>query len=263
VIFENESYETVVGNAAMPYLNSLIPQGGLATNYFANVHYSLPNYFMLTAGDLLTTSNSSGMVTADNVARRVVAAGLTWKAYLESLPAVGYTGGNSGNYVQHHNPFAYFSDVLNDPNQAKNMVPLTQLSADISGGQLPNYFFIVPDNTHNSHDCPAGTTTCTMAERLTTADQWLKLNIEPLLASASFQANGLLIITFDESVLSDLSNGGGHIVTVLIGTGIKQNFRSTTFYQHQSTLRLTLEKLGIAVLPGASATAPAMSEFSQ
>jgi len=263
VIFENESYDTVVGNPAMPHLNSLIAQGGLATNYFANAHPSLPNYFMLTVGDLVTTTNDSGKVTADNVVRRVVSAGKTWKSYLEGLPSAGYTGGDSGTYVKHHNPFAYLSDVVDDLNQAKNMVPLTDLANDITAAQLPNYFFIVPDNTHNSHDCPAGMTTCTTADKLAVADQWLKANIAPLLASPAFQANGLLVITFDESVFSDPANGGGHVATVLVGSSVKSGFRSTTFYHHQSVLRLTLQSLGITTYPGAAASAPDVKEFFQ
>jgi hypothetical protein len=39
-------------------------------------------------------------------------------------------------------------------------------------------------------------------------------------------------------------------------------YQSTTLYQHESTLRLMLEGLGItAGLPGAAATAPTMWEF--
>ena len=264
VIFENESYDMIVGNSAMPYLNSLIAQGGLATNYFANTHTSLPDYFMLTTGNLVTTTNGfSGTVTDDNVVRRLVAATKTWKSYLEALPSVGYTGGDTGTYVKHHNPFAYISDVINDPQQITNMVPLPQLATDLAAAQLPNYFFIVPDDTHNSHDCPPGMTTCTTADKLAVADQWLKANITALLASPEFQANGVLVITFDESILSDTANGGGHIATVIVGSGIKPGFRSTTFYQHQSTLRLTLQLLGITSYPGAAASAPDMKEFFQ
>lgn len=263
VIFENESYDTIVGNPAMPYLNSLIAQGGLATNYFANAHPSLPNYFMLTVGDLVTTTNDSGKVTADNVVRRVVSAGKTWKSYLEGLPSAGYTGGDSGTYVKRHNPFAYLSDIVDDPNQAKNMVSLSDLANDITAVQLPNYFFIVPDNTHNSHDCPAGMTTCTTADKLAVADQWLKANIAPLLASPAFQANGLLVITFDESFFSDIASGGGHVAAALVGTGVKSGFRSATFYQHQSVLRLTLQSLGVTTYPGVAMSAPDMKEFFQ
>src|SRR5579863_3427499 len=51
VVEENENYDDVVGNTQdMPYLNSLIREYGLATNYFANTHPSVNDYFILTAG---------------------------------------------------------------------------------------------------------------------------------------------------------------------------------------------------------------------
>lgn len=114
VVEENHSYSEVIGNPAMPYLNRLLSQGGLATQYFANAHPSIPNYFMLTTGQPITgDDNFSGTVTEDNVVRELVAAGKTWKSYAESLPAPGYTGPDAPPYLKHHNPFAYFSDVLN------------------------------------------------------------------------------------------------------------------------------------------------------
>jgi acid phosphatase len=57
VALENQSYEDVVGSPAMPYLNSLISQGALATKYFANIHGSLSNYFMATTGELVTNDD--------------------------------------------------------------------------------------------------------------------------------------------------------------------------------------------------------------
>lgn len=48
LVEENHSYSEVLGNSAMPYLNSLVSQYGLATQYFANTHPSIGNYFMLT-----------------------------------------------------------------------------------------------------------------------------------------------------------------------------------------------------------------------
>jgi hypothetical protein len=38
-------------------------------------------------------------------------------------------------------------------------------------------------------------------------------------------------------------------------------YQSTTLYQHESTLRLMLEGLGVKTLPGAAATASKMWEF--
>ena len=58
VLEENQSYPAVIGSASMPYLNSLASQNALATQYYANVHPSIGNYFMLTAGQLVTSNDS-------------------------------------------------------------------------------------------------------------------------------------------------------------------------------------------------------------
>jgi phosphatidylinositol-3-phosphatase len=79
----------------MPYLNGLAQQYGLATSYCANTHPSIGNYFELTTGQIITNYVAySGTVNADNVVRHLLSAGKTWKAYAESLPNVGYTGGD-------------------------------------------------------------------------------------------------------------------------------------------------------------------------
>jgi hypothetical protein len=44
VVEENANFSDVVANPAMPYLNGLANQNGLAANYFANAHPSIPNY---------------------------------------------------------------------------------------------------------------------------------------------------------------------------------------------------------------------------
>src|SRR6185503_18517008 len=96
---------------------------------------------------------------------------------------------------------------------------------------------------------------------LAAADNWLKTNIDPLISSAAFRQNGLLILTWDESVDEDTVNGGGHVATVVISSKAIQGFESSTLLQHQSVLRLTAEGLGLTTYPGAAATANNMSEF--
>jgi len=71
----------------------------------------------------------------------------------------------------------------------------------------------------------------------------------------------VLIYTWDESVITDLTNGGGHVATILIGPKVRAGFKSTTMYQHQSTVKLTMQLLGVTVFPGAAASAPDMTEF--
>ena len=262
VAAENQSFESVIGSASMPYLNALADRYGLAVNFYANNHPSIGNYFWLTTGQNITNdSNFSGTVDVDNIVRQINSAGKTWRAYAESIPSTGYLGGDSYPYVKRHNPFAYFTDVINSPSQANNIVPFSQFASHLANNQLPNYAFIIPNQQNNAHDCPAAIPSCTNADKLAATDNWLKTNIDPLLASPAFRQNGLLVITFDESVNSDTVNGGGHIATVVISPKANQNYESTTLLQHPSTLRLTAEGLGLAAYPGAAATANNMSEF--
>ena len=73
----------------------------------------------------------------------------------------------------------------------------------------------------------------------------------------------LLIVVFDEAEDSDTTHGGGHVPAVLVSPLAKAGYQSTTLYQHESTLRLMMEGLGVTDLPGAAASAPDMSEFFQ
>ena len=247
---ENTNYTSVIGSSAMPYLNHLAQQYGLATQYYANTHPSIGNYFMLATGQIITNDDSySTVVTVDNVVRELVAAGKTWKSYAEDLPSVGYTGPSTGNYARKHNVFALLSDVASDATQRNNLVPFTQFAADLRNGTLPTFANIVPNLCNDAHDCS-----------LATADGWLQTNIDPLLQSATFRQDGLLIIVFDESSGDD-TNGGGRVVWIAVGPKVKPGYQSVTPYQHQSTLRLILEGLGVTGLPGAAARAPNMDEF--
>jgi hypothetical protein len=152
--------------------------------------------------------------------------------------------------------------VLGSSAETANLVPFTQISSDLSAGTLPNFGFIAPNAEHDAHDCPTGGSVCLDSDKLTAADNWLKSNIDPLLKSPAL-ANSVFIIVFDESLDVDLVNGGGKVAWVMTGTHVKAGFKSTTFYQHQSTLRLVLDLLRVADHPGNSATAMTMGEFFQ
>jgi phosphatidylinositol-3-phosphatase len=251
VIEENHSYSEVIASSAMPYLNSLASQYGLATQYFANAHPSMPNYLMLTTGQMESfDDNFAGTISDDNIVRELVKAGKSWKAYEESIPSPGYLGGDAALYVRRHDPFSYFSDVQKDPTQAANIVPFSQFASDLANNTLPQFSFISPDVNNDAHN---GT--------LAAADSWLQSNIAPLLASSTFQNSGLLIITFDEGDKTDLDHGGGHVATVIISSKPKMNFQSQTEYQHQSLLRLVLAASGVDTFPGMAGSAPGMTEF--
>ena len=250
VVEENTNYSAVIGNPAMRYLDSLAQQYALATQYYADTHPSIGNYFMMTVGDTVTNNDSyTGTVSADNVVRRLVVAGKTWKSYAEDLPSVGYhmpgTTGR-GKYASRHNPLSYLIDAVQD---SMRLVPFSQFAVDLTGDTLPNYSFIVPNLCHDAHDCA-----------LDSADTWLSRNIGPLLRHPTFQRDGLLIIVFDESG-NDNTAGGGRIVWTAVGSKAQRHYQSTAFYQHASTLRLSLAALGITQFPNLAANAPQMGEF--
>src|SRR5436190_2694848 len=139
VVEENHSYSSVIGSSSMPYLNSLANKYTLATNYYANTHPSIGNYFMLTTGHTITNSDGyTGKITSDNLVKRVLTAGKTWKSYAENLPSTGYTGGDSGLYCKHRNPFAYLSDVVDSSNQRLNLVSLNQFKNDSANNYIPD-----------------------------------------------------------------------------------------------------------------------------
>jgi acid phosphatase len=251
LVEENHSYSEVIGNSAMPNFNRLAAKYGLAKQYFAAAHPSIPNYLMLTTGLTETFNDSfSGTISDDNVVRELVKAGKTWKCYAESIPAPAYVGADSGVYVRRHNPFSYLSDVQNSVAQAANIVPFTQFATDLANNTLPQYAFIAPNLDDDAHN-----------GSLAQADAWLQSNvIVPLTASPAFQST-LLIITFDEGNQADLDHGGGHVATVIVSPKAKKGFQSTNTYQHPSTLRLILAGSGVNSFPGLSAVAPDMTEF--
>jgi hypothetical protein len=264
---ENRSYERIVGSASMPYLNSLLARGAVATQFYSNEHGSLENYMWVTAGQFLTHNNSTTAVfNVDNIERHLLTNGMTFKSYAQSLPYAGFTGLFSGAYMKRHAPLPYFTDMANS-SLIKEHLSSTELAKDIANNTLPNFAFITPDGNNDMHNCGANLGACFWI-----ADQFLKNTIGPLLASPPFQpgGDGLLIIWADEADLGSdnrcsatvLTGCGGHILVAMIGPQVKAGYKSTTTYHHQSVLRTMLEALGTtANFPAAANTAPDMREF--
>ncbi len=257
VMEENRSYSSVVGQTSVwPNLNNLISNGALATHYYANTHPSIGNYFMLTTGQILTNNDSSTTVwNVDNIARRMLSAGVSFRIYAEGITQ-GYVGGNTGAYLIRHNPFAMLSDIADDTTVAKAHIwPFTQFATDLANGTLPEYSYIVPDVNDDGHN---GTSQ--------QADTWLQSKVvTPLSTNSTFEpgGDGVLIVDFDEAATSDTTHGGGHVACVLWGPVVTAGYRqsSSTVYQHQSVLRTEMELLGLSNPPGAAASAPLMNEF--
>jgi phosphatidylinositol-3-phosphatase len=261
VVLENKNYNSVVGKPTMPYFNTLLPQGALATQYYADFHPSIGDYFMLTTGDDVTNDQDfKGPTDVDNIARQVTKDGKTWKAYAESIPSVGYLGFGQVPYARRHVPFTYMTDIVDNPTQAANIVPYTQLATDLSSNSLPDYSFIVPNLYSQGHDCAVAG--CTYEDLLKQSDDWLQQNMPTILNDPTFKTSGVLVILWDEAS-DDTTNGGGKVPVLFLGPKVKPGFQSTTTYKHEDLLRMTCDRLELTSCPGNTSGSSTMSEFFQ
>lgn len=182
VMEENKDYSSVVGDtSAWPNLNNLIRKGALPTHYYADSHPSIGNYFMLTTGETLTTNDYSSKIwNVDNIARRLLDSGKSFKIYAEGISR-GYLGGDTGLYVRDHNPFAMLSDIADSRSVAyDHLFPFTQFAIDVADGSLPEFSFIIPDIDDDSHSGSP--------QR---ADYWLQTKVvDQLSHRPSFQGGG-------------------------------------------------------------------------
>ncbi|HUN59370.1 MAG TPA: alkaline phosphatase family protein [Candidatus Binataceae bacterium] len=321
IVLENEGFDTTFGpNSPAPYLSrELTKQGLLLTQYYAIGHFSLDNYIAMISGQApnaytqndcftyydfkpLTASLDpdgqalgAGCVYPESVitlANQMEAKHLTWKGYMEDMdtncehPALGQPDGHihateQSQYATRHNPFVYFHSIIDHPTCAEHVVPMTQLSNDLSSvATTPNLAFLTPNVCHDGHDrasklCAGG--------HLIAADRFLPTLVPKILHSPAYQHDGMLIITFDEADVeikdgtvvpekTDASAccnepsgpntvapgrtgpGGGRIGALIISPYVRPG-RDNQPYNHYSLLRsledlFGLDHLGYAAQPG-------------
>jgi phosphatidylinositol-3-phosphatase len=250
VIMENHSSSQIIGSADAPYINSLVAGYGLAANYTAISHPSLPNYLALTSGSTfgLTTDCTDCFQNAPNLAvDRLVPAGLTWRGYMESMPSPAFVG-DSYPYMQKHDPFVYYDNIRTDPAQFANVVPYTQLAVDLASAETtPAFGWITPDMTDDMHD-----------GSVAQGDAWLSTAIPAILKSDAFTIDqSLLFITWDENDDSP----GNQVATLVIADAVPPGFASHVPYTHYSLLRTIEASWGLAPLTANDAAAAPMSDF--
>ncbi len=267
IVLENQDYAEVVGSANAPYINSLISQYGLATNYSdSGTHPSLPNYLYMISGDtqyqggidLDPNGSLAGVdfpVKKNNLGHQLQSAGIKWRSYQESagMPCVLLP---TGNYVPRHDPFLFFDDIQNGSNNlcANTNVDYSEFAADLALGTY-RYMWITPNLLDDGHNPPDDPVTGLMQ-----ADAWCQSEIPKIIASAEFQARGILFLTWDEA---EGRNGDPFdqipmiIVSPLIASA---GMQSSVAYTHASFLA-TVEDLFHLSRLGAAVTAMSMSEF--
>jgi len=261
IVMENHNYEDVVGSANAPYINQLIGQYGLATNYMdSGTHPSLPNYLYMVSGDPqyvgfvdLDPTFYPFPVAGDNLGNQLQGANIAWRSYQESMGTACKLSA-SGNYAPKHDPFLYFTNIQTGPNDlcATTNVDYTSFAADLAAGTY-KYMWITPNLLNDGHD-PAGDP----VQGLKQCDTWLSTELPKILASATYQAGGVVFLTWDEG-----ESGASHIPMIIISPKIKSaGYQSAQAYNHASYLA-TIEEIFALPKLGAAATAQSLMEFFQ
>jgi hypothetical protein len=281
IMMENHSYSEIIGNANAPSINQLANSYGIATHYYSVTHPSLPNYLAAISGsfqgiwdDCSAGSNvrckpadfSSSLTQAEynnassrphlfsgpTVVDQLAAHHLTWKAYMQSLPAAGYTGGSTDIYAQWHDPFVYFSSIRDNPARVQQIVPFTQFQQDMRAGNIANFVWITPDLCNDMH----GTLPCTSSNGfIAQGDTFVHSVVQQIMGSSAWKDGTAIVITWDEdgtdnsgccngpTGVGGAALGGGKVPLIVISSANPHHMvLNTGSYNHYSLLA-TIESL--------------------
>jgi phospholipase C len=236
IVMENRSCDAVIGSRDAPYLNRLARRSAFASRSFALTSPSLPNYLGLTGGSTfgITTDCTSCRIRATNLVDELERAHVSWKAYMEGMPAPCYRGTQAGLYVKRHNPFAYYVDVASRSSRCRRVVPFTQLRADLARRALPRFVWITPNICHDMHSCP-----------VREGDRFLSGLVPELQRAVG--PRGAIVVTWDEG-----GAFGRQIPTIVAGPAARAGARSSVAYDHYSLLRTIEDAFGLPHLRGAA-----------
>jgi hypothetical protein len=236
IVMENRGLDQVEGSPEAPYLNRLGGECGLATDYSAVAHPSLPNYIALTSGSTQGIADDAGPDVHPLAAPSIFGLlGSGWRALEESMPAP-CDRESAGEYAVKHNPAAYYTALAS--RCATQDVPLTD-PPDLSAP----FTFVTPNLCDDMHDCSTAA-----------GDAWLAREVPEILASPEYRSGGTaLFVTWDEN------DAGGTLVPLyVVAPSVPPGERVVSPVDHYSLLRTTEEMLGLAPLLGRAATAAGM-----
>ncbi len=256
VIEENHGYDQIIHSPMAPYINQLAEEGALFTNSHGITHPSQPNYIALFSGDLQGVKGDECLAkikntpyTTPNMGAALIAKGLTFDGYAQTLPAdtflacyYGKSELNGGSlYGRKHCPWVnWIGDGKNQMPVSVNH-PMSEFPADFNN--LPTVAYVIPDMDHDMHNDPSDST------MITKADTWLKENVGQYIDWAKTH-NSLFILTFDEDDFTPKNR----IPTIFVGEMVKPGEYADSI-NHYNVLR-TIEGMYDLAHSGAATEKP-------
>jgi phospholipase C len=209
VVEENKDFDQILGPTSnAPYIKQLATEGALFERMYGAEHYSQGNYFWLFSGsnhnvgffDRVPTreNNPNYPFQASNLGSELIRKGLSFKGYVESLPAIGSEAevdppncrGNACIYARKHVPWISFANVPNGTTvETSSHLRFADFPSDYS--KLPTVAFVIPNLNNDMHNGRP-------EESIPAGDAWLKRNLDGYYQWAKTH-NSLLIVTFDEN----------------------------------------------------------------
>ncbi|TMQ54439.1 MAG: acid phosphatase [Candidatus Eisenbacteria bacterium] len=241
VVMENKNADVATDPRSCPYTAQLAATWVRFADSHAIAHPSQPNYLALWAGSTLGVDGNScpahgAPFNAENLGHALEAAGRTWRAYCEDLPAVGSTAckARGGLYARKHAPWANFKNL-----DHANERPYSDLAKDIASQRLPGLAFVIPNNCHNTHDCS-----------VSAGDAWLAAELPAMISAVGNR--GLVVLTWDEDDRSE----DNLILTVFAGQALRPVTVSQRHITHYTVLRTLCDGLGLAPFGAAATESP-------
>ena len=244
IIFENQIQTNVLEN---PFMRNLGTKGVQMSNYFGVMHPSQPNYVASIAGlPFVKGDDCPTNIPHTNLVDLLEAKGVTWKAYMEDLPADSKAICKSKNnlYFRKHNPFISFDNIRSNPARLANVVNAKQLQTDVQDDALPEYCWYTPNIQNDGHSPPISFQLFNRVRGVNFLAKFLQRFLEPLLSNPKFTKGTLIVVTFDES----FPHADNHIYTVLLGDMVKANTVQSERYDHYSLLRTVEENFNLGTL---------------
>ncbi|MBR0722559.1 alkaline phosphatase family protein [Bradyrhizobium manausense] len=238
---ENENYSDIVGSSQAPYLNSLIAQGMLLTNYNGVTHPSQPNYIALFSGSTQGITNNGTFpqipASVPTLASTLAASGYTFGGYAETTAD------------PERQPWIHFA---NSVNTAHDFSTFPQTAAGFAN--LPTVSYVSPNDADNM------TPTSDNGGGIPAGDAWVQANLSAYAAWAQAN-NSVLIVTFDENNTNPAVTYPNHVAAIVVGAGVPAGAVNDSPADPYSLLA-TIESLYGATAIGASAGVPALDFYS-
>jgi hypothetical protein len=255
IYLENHGVKDIVGSRNAPYINGLINNYGYGSNYYAQTHPSLPNYYPILGGSDFGFNFNCELDCFDepNLVDNIERAGKGWASYEQSMPSPCFTQ-SAGPYSPGELPFLAFHDIVSNTARCQaHVLPLERMATDLaSPSSTPNYVWWAADENHNMEG-PINlqfilSLLTTHQYNIKAGDQFLADTLPTILNSPAFLTQrSAIFITWDEdydNLSLGIGNEGNHVPMIVIpspNSGMRQGHLVAGNYNNHYSLLRTIE----------------------